>query len=130
MKKQLMLVLLAVATAAEACECVPRTPKERFDSADVVFVGKVVALTQRKDDQGRPPVTTASMQVERSWKGLRGIRTQVRDTGTDCRVGFEVGVRYLVYTRQGATVNSCTGTRKADSAVDVINALGPSIPLK
>ena len=93
MKKAILplFVVLSLSAVSEACECVPRTPKEQFDAADMVFLGKVVALTQTKIAKGN--ATIASMQVERSWKGLRGIRTQVRDSVVDCQVGFEVGVR-------------------------------------
>jgi len=97
MKNGITFALLLLAIGAEACLCVPRTPKEDYDAADTVFVGKVTALTGKKDE--RWPIMTASMEVERSWKGLHGIRTQVRDTATDCQVGFKVGVRYLVYVR-------------------------------
>ncbi len=126
----LALMLLELATVSEACKCVQRTPNELFDSAGLVYVGKVVATTQKKDSHGGT-TTTASMQVESSWKGLRGVRTQIREMAqTSCSVGFQVGIRYLVYAREDGTVEFCSGTRKAETAEEIIKALGASIPLK
>ena len=123
---------------ATACICtrIP-TATEALKSAEVVFAGKVVAISNG----------LARFKVEQSWKGVstaevgvltgsrvvrRGKRYTEITTWTTCDVEFEKGESYLVfavYSDRFLRSQWCSRTQRLASAEEAMKELGEGKPL-
>jgi len=116
---------------ALACTCAqPASVQEGLKQADAVFLG----LVERFELKGSGRLAT--FRVHTVWKGPEASRVRVSTGGGDgdCGYHFIVGVKYLVFARQGAwntlQTNICTRTKQASGeAVDDLKALGPGTPV-
>lgn len=123
--------LLALHSMALACTCAqPASVQEGLKQADAVFLG----LVERFELKGSGRLAT--FRVHTVWKGPEASRVRVSTGGGDgdCGNHFIVGVKYLVFARQGAwntlQTNICTRTKQASGqAVDDLKALGPGTPV-
>ena len=123
--------LLGLPHRALACTCAqPSTVQEGLQQADAVFRGLVERFELR--DSGR----VATFRVHTVWKGPEASRVRVSTGGGDgdCGYHFIVGVKHLVFARQGAwntlQTNICTRTKRASGeTVDDLKALGPGTPV-
>ena len=123
--------LLALHSVALACTCAqPASVQEGLSQSDAVFLG----LVERFELKGSGRLAT--FRVHTVWKGPEASRVRVSTGGGDgdCGYHFIVGVKYLVFARQGAwntlQTNICTRTKQASGeAVDDLKALGPGTPV-
>lgn len=115
----MVVMLVAGARIADACECVSMPACQRFWAADAVFTGVVTDVTWSEDKKQRLSHTT--LVVER---GFRGASGQVILTGafTSCQFNFIVGQRYLVYAYRHADgtlgAGACSGTKLLGDAIE------------
>jgi hypothetical protein len=131
---------MLVPAAVAACGCTPiierptLTPlaevQEQLAGADQVFLGRVA----NRDD------ANTTFSVEAYWKGsgspthtLRG--GSVLPDGTvvisDCDFGFANNIQYIVFahrTSRGLTASSCSMTRQASQAGELIRLLDQATP--
>jgi len=79
---------LSAAACAFACTCAQRSPREKFDGAEKVFIGVV----QEVSDE------VVRLKVEKAYKGapLETVALDGHGTNT-CDYLFEKGHKYLVY---------------------------------
>lgn len=133
-----LLVVVAVAVVALlpmralACSCLAMTTEERFERADVVFVGQVQKV-ERPIAQvfGSTRVTLAAETI---WKGPEQTHFDVEGGNGlgDCTVAFEVGERYIVFAtgNPGGVLSTsvCDGTGRVAVSADIA-ALGPGTPV-
>jgi hypothetical protein len=140
----LYLAQMAVPPVASACgPCIPRSPKQHFDNADAVFMGKVIgSAAERHETNARGVCTQYSylFEVSSQWKGV--ISTHIYtyadfdcDVKTDCDElvsGFEVGRAYLVYASRTPSdgklrsyLGGCYITSELENASEALRALGP-----
>ena len=92
------------------CECYgPTNARSARDSAEAVFVGRVVEL----DDD----LTNVTFEVLMAWKGAKVSTFQAENDQLSCPYPFEEGRLYLVYalSRSGQViVNNCHRTYPLD----------------
>ena len=133
-----LLVVVAVAVVALlpmralACSCLAMTTEERFERADVVFVGQV-----QKVERPIAKVfgsTRVTLAAETIWKGPAQTHFDVEGGNGlgDCTVAFEVGERYIVFAtgNPGGVLSTsvCDGTGRVAVSADIA-ALGPGTPV-
>ena len=112
------LVFVAVPHAA-ACVCVDRgTDREQIREADIVILGRVVALELRSKEVERETIeyTVATVEVQRRWKGPDRRTIEVSTCGDQamictCGVHFDLGGTFIVITENEHQVSSCGLTR-------------------
>lgn len=104
MKRAVLLLLpllsLSVPVSVLACSCVPQTPTEVLQQADVVFVGLVLRSDLVEPVEG-VPMREIEFQAFKYWKGeLEPFRTVVVSAaGTSCDIDFQRGTEYLIYAK-------------------------------
>jgi hypothetical protein len=121
--------------AARACACGMQPLRDAFARADVVFVGRVVELSERTVDSeearalfgGPAPLLVAGFEVEEAFKGVGGTSPPVSPgyRFTSCTAQLEVGRRYVVFARRGAGgelfhTNSCDPTAPVEARPEVV----------
>jgi hypothetical protein len=83
-----------------ACECVPITPAEAQNEADVVFVGTARHVVGTVDPDSPDPVTYV-FALQKMIKGPRHpgrtVRVQTSASSAACGIDFKIGARYAVY---------------------------------
>ncbi len=121
---------LFVSTAFR-CKCTQLTNRDQeFKTASSVFLGEVVGILPL---EGNPPSQRLLFRVEKSWKGVTGIRTQIKvGTVLTCGYQFQKGKTYLVFASDQPPhfTAYCSSTKLAEKASEDIAALGSSIPFK
>jgi hypothetical protein len=115
----LLLTLLACDTV-RACDCVPLSPADSWNKADVVFEGEVLAIS------GLPPGSRFSLsyrfKVNKSLKGPTGRFVNVFGDGSDCDPYFAPGFIYRVYANDvdgTFTSGTCSGNEIIGAATIV-----------
>ena len=121
-----LVIVVASARPAAACDCASASAETALSAADVVFVGRVVAIRIGQ----RYAWPEVEFGVDERLKGElerpNVILHTVIGRGTNCEgFPFEVGERYVVFaaTRHSVTgwpktygVNWCMGTSRLDAA--------------
>jgi len=116
MSRRVLVLVFVVTTGplglqglALACTCAqPASVQEGLKQADAVYLG----LVERFELKGSGRLAT--FRVHTVWKGLEASHVRVSTGGGDgdCGYHFIVGVKYLVFARQGAwntlQTNICT----------------------
>ena len=105
----LVLTLLSCDTAL-ACKCLPLSPDENLQNADVVFEGRLLGIT-------RLPSTSRfslayTFDVRKSVKGSAGNVISIFGEGSECDAYFEPGFIYRVYANNEDgtfTSRTCAG---------------------
>jgi len=96
-----LLLIMFMAPAILACECVLSPPKRTFKRSRAVFVATLLS--------GDGLTTTAEMRVTEAFKGVRvGTVVRIGAFGS-CGILFRAGRTYLVQIRYG-----CSETRPPD----------------
>src|SRR5262249_25702083 len=128
------LLALIPLVRAWGCSCSPATfapACERISTAEIVFVGKAVAIETR----ARIPVSLMlrfyRFQVETAYKGLpKGTTEVIVDPGggSSCETRYTLGTRYLIFGSQTPGAKevfsaACHGSRIADDHPDDLKFL-------
>ena len=115
-----IFLVLGISTSAYGCLCGITEAAGAFESADVVFVGKVVdirhvkqasvaLLVMEKGESVKPPrwekstypARIVTLEVTETFKGSVGKTFQLvtlrYDDGATCGVNFKIGESFLVY---------------------------------
>lgn len=124
-----LCVLLTPAKELSACVCNERgTVAEEFRAAQVVFLGRVIALEVRSwvvagsTEEG----TVATFAIERRWKGSPKRTIRIRTCGTQvmictCGIDFRLGERYVVFAGGSPLeTGECDATELAAGASKLI----------
>jgi len=110
--------------AAFACECLqPKPPIQALNESKAVFSGTVTAI--KSGDSGK----TATIDVERAWKGISNDTvTVITGLGdADCGFPFQEGKEYLVYSHdvEGPLyASACSRTTPLSEAQEDLKVLG------
>lgn len=128
----LMALVVFSAQSASACRCAPPPPaKKALESAQAVFLGKVIKVEKMGENRGFGPITV-TFEVSTNYKGVKTKQVKVRTASSSaaCGYGFAKGNSYLVYcysSDKGKTLstNLCTRTRSEKNATADIKAIGP-----
>lgn len=108
----LLLGLVALPQPCAACSCGHLPPTEKAAAADVVFRGRVIAVTPGG----------IRFRVDAGWKGVVSHEMMARPDNAwgQCGDRFVPGEEYLVYaygrSPEGLTIRSCAGTRAVRQA--------------
>ncbi len=97
------IVAILTAPPVWACTCVGYTSgEERFEKADAVFEGEVIAMetVARPAGRGWYPSIEARLRVRRIWKGIAGREAKVRTTSSGCAAPFHAAKRYFVFAHR------------------------------
>ncbi|HEX8221303.1 MAG TPA: hypothetical protein VF914_19090 [Chloroflexia bacterium] len=101
--------------------------------ADSVFTGKVIAITEGRDNSaifsGGLPFQDVTFEVMTAWKGVSQPEVTLRQIGVDSAFEFQLERSYLVYAAHSFASN-CTRTSLLDVATADIRALGQGRVLK
>ena len=110
-----------------ACSCIePGSPTEALERSAAVFAGRVVSMeVSRVLKSGTDPVAV-EFNVKTIWKGPadRTIRLTTPVFEASCGYSFNIGVEYLVYSRNGSEVSLCSRTKPLWEARDDVAELG------
>jgi hypothetical protein len=115
-------------------------PIEALNRSKVVFIGKVISVTDRTSSAGDIPPRvvslvrpiTARFVVERVYRGneVKELEVSSKTGGLEWGQDFKVGERYLVYAQSGANaeaeeliVKGCSRTRFIKDADDDLRTL-------
>ncbi len=130
-----LLSVFALPRPCAACSCVAFTPDEKIARADVIFRGRVTAVSPDANASSLYTRGGVTFQVEMSWKGSVPPEIAVSTDGFwgQCGIRFARGEEYLVYAKEGGsgglTLESCRGTRSVRESGDYLRAdlqaLGP-----
>src|SRR6266481_1026322 len=85
---------LIVFTRCLACDCVDLSAAESFETADVVFVGRVLAI----EPSGLQMNVT--FEVQNLLKGAAGDQIVIVSHGSNCDASFSLGWTYQVFARR------------------------------
>lgn len=113
--------VLLPAAPAMACTCLSRDRTALIAAADVVFVGRAVAL--RADPGAEVPTVRGTFDVASVYKGTAGRRVVVRTAAdpASCGASFSTGSRYAVFAARDAAAlvtDVCRGTTQDLSVLD------------
>jgi hypothetical protein len=113
---------LSYADPPVACSCLkPLSPTKELKGATAVFVGEVCGITENRDS------LSAEFSLEQVWKGSsqKQIIVQTSKYGSDCGIGFRMGVKYLVYAygKDVLNVSRCSRTKEVDQAQEDLREL-------
>ena len=115
------------ARPAHGCSCVLLTPAQAFDRADSVFVGEAAEMKAHSGLFGKSSIdpTTVVFTVNEVWKGPRQESITIKTMRSEVSCGFEfaIGLRYLVYARDGQT-GLCDRTALAIQSEEDLAVLG------
>lgn len=125
-----LAMVLGVATrslASPPAGTPPKTPKQAYEKAEVVFVGRVESVS--KDKLGF--VSQAEVRVEKYWKGGKLLGKTVRIDGAGgpthpARI-FAKGKRYLFYLPAPGARGNGKHTFRADSFLHRVLVLEKAI---
>lgn len=132
----LILALAALAlrfdgTPVAACSCIQLSPTQAFERADTVFVGEATEMKVRRGIFGQSSIdpTTVEFAVSEVWKGARQESITIRTVRSEvsCGFEFEIGLKYLVYARDGQT-GLCDRTALTNRASEDLAFLGDGQP--
>ena len=121
--------------AAHGCSCVqPGSPIDELEQASTVFRGTVTSVREYQNlfsniISSTDP-TTVEFDAATVWKGdlpAAASFTTAR-LGGSCGFEFVEGQEYVVYSRDGSTVNLCSRTREIERATEDLLALGRGRP--
>jgi hypothetical protein len=119
----MVMALVGTAVAAPpcwACSCAPSTPKQKAESADVVFTGKVLKITGGDTSNGSygDDNVKVRFRVGKVYKGNPRRHTKVftNESGAACGYHFKKGEKYTVFADRHNNgtkhTNLCSGTKK------------------
>lgn len=108
--------------------CSVHGPDDAYERADVIFNGRVIST----DDASKPQPWSATMRVERVWKGEIGQTAQVSVSGPFGQP-FQTGVAYLVYgvfqdDSPRVHTDSCMGTAPVADSDAFLDHLDRTVP--
>src|SRR5215207_6360931 len=117
-----VLLLLAAARIADACECVRMPPCQGYWNADAVFTGIVTSVAASENET--PGRSQTTILVERAFRGVTGQAVLTQRAVDSCSYRFTVGERYVVYATRNAdgtlTTSACAGNQPlAEAEEDV-----------
>jgi hypothetical protein len=97
-----VLALLVVPRAADACSCMFSSPCRTYASADAVFAGDVLEVTEGPVD-GPPRPKLALLRVGRAFKGAAGVGQVVTvempgGSSASCSLDIIPGSRVVIYS--------------------------------
>ncbi len=101
----LVLIILMIPTLGLACDYPYRASPELFESADAVFIGKVVESPWRGGSNGSTAVTgrrAVRFSVQKVFRGAPGSEITLPEPMTSCTYPFLEGETYLVHSYRGA----------------------------
>lgn len=118
-----VMCLALSAGAADACRCADLSREALFDSADMVFVGRITSTDRTGDLE-----IALEAEVEDRFKGTPGDRVRFLTTGT-CAYEAAPGERHLFYLHDdaetGPRTGICDGNMGAAEAADILRDLAP-----
>ena len=134
-------LLLIDVDETHACSCMPISPSEAFDNADMVFSG----IAKERTIFYRPSAdvyqilsegiynseAAFELEVTSIWKGNPHEHIYIVNTVHPCGWGFALGKEYLVYAQvrdDHLTTSGCGRTRPLASAQEGLDALGEGQP--
>ncbi len=118
----LFISLTLFASIVYPCDCDTGTPREKLQSAKVVFVGKVVEIGS--NDKSPWATVAIKFKVERYWKGVKEkYITVVSAPGICCTCGLPVKLKakWLIYafeTEEGHLATSICGSMSYEYATE------------
>ena len=125
------LWLFANTEVSYACSCLPPfSPSQELAESATVFAGKVTSVREFSDPKATiyssMDPTTVEFEVEIVWKGpsYETLSLTTARMGGSCGFTFVEGEEYIVYSRDGATVNLCSRTRPVAEAEEDFKDLG------
>ena len=134
-------LVLVTPVASQACSCVPGTPRDHVDWADVVFTGALMTVDPppRRAVMSSTDPNTYTFSVTRALEGEVGSSAVVESamSGASCGLeGLAVGREYVVFaTRHQGRLSSglCSGTQEAGPALvervaEITGAAEPPAP--
>ncbi|MBP2002291.1 hypothetical protein J2Z69_003363 [Paenibacillus shirakamiensis] len=144
MKKHVYILVLAIffisnltiifSEKAYACSCARQEPHEAIQSAEAIFVGKVLNSKQERQQKGIVGAIEYRdanlLEVQETWKGVNQSQVIVYDSGQEesCGFKFEKGKVYLSYTyksKEGDLYTSyCSHTAGLSNAGEGLKLLG------
>jgi hypothetical protein len=117
----LLTVLLASAVCV-ACDCVDLSPPESFKVANLVFIGKAVAVNNSQTE------SNAIFRVDQVLKGTSTGQGVITSHGTNCDVSFQTGNVYIVYARESdgkLFADTCLNTKPIAAQQSLIHYTSP-----
>ena len=134
-----LLVILS-GNPANACSCLPTTPRRSYQQARTVFAGKVTDIVVRRrslDGQSNSESEAdrlftevkVTLEVSKVWKGrvTRQSVIMTANSSASCGYTFEKGREYLIYASgqpSELTTGLCSGTKPLSSARADLAVLG------
>lgn len=120
---------------AWTCDCPIPDLKTNLATADAVFIGTPLlpgTLSELETPEKKSKYLLIPFQIEKSWKGPKGHKAQIKVGKTLCSFQFQVGEKYLVFSssQEPSFTSICSRTNIVKNAKKDIKALGKSIPLK
>ena len=112
--------MLVASETALACNCLPLSPVESSNNADVVFEGELVRTYSLPLSSRFAYAST--FKVTRSLKGSTGAFVAIFADGNECDAAFEPGFVYRVYAKDGdgtLTSGACAGNSIVGAANNV-----------
>jgi len=103
-----ILLSFVFANEVNACKCFVEEAKDRFETAEMVFLGEVIRV------KAKGKGLTADIKVIDSWKGLKKSQIRLSTPTTDggsCGVNFAAGAKMLLWTN-GTSTKSCDNAVK------------------
>ena len=105
-----LLFMLVASETALACDCVPLSPVESYNNADVVFEGELIRTTSL-------PLSSRfafayTFKVNRPLKGSAGTVVSIFGAGNECDATYEPGFVYRVHAKEAdgtLTSGACAG---------------------
>jgi hypothetical protein len=95
-----------------------------FNASSSVFLGTVIKSNFKNKVLSKENETIEFL-VEKSWKGINGLRTQVLQGTSQCSFQFKSGEKYLVFKNKIKTnfIHICSRTQLASDAKKDIRQL-------
>ena len=122
----LVLVFATTPNRTYACSCAPLEPRtESLAKSTSVFAGRVVSIIESEEEDEDYPALV-EFDVSSVWKGPEHQTMFLRTSlGTStCGYRFVPGLEYLVYSRDGSRVSSCSRIRLLVGASNDLAELG------
>ena len=123
----LLLMLLACETAL-GCNCLPLSPVESYQNADVVFEGELIRTTSLPSSSSFSFAYT--FKVARSLKGSPGTVVAIFGDGSECDARYEPGFIYRVYAKETdrtLTSGTCAGNELVGAANEMVGMFVPAV---
>ncbi len=118
----LLLIHTLHVGSVESRECVVYPDiDDEFAAATAVFVGRVASVKELQGLRGAHVLTgSATIEIERSWKGQPPRRVELNLVGNR----FEVGKRYVVFAfGPGLVADTCNRTKAVASSKETLDWL-------